>query len=191
MLAGLVTLLIISKYRRTPATFRLHLRVKAQNAVCANGQKMAPAPGNVSGFGLQHPFAANIPITSPFARNRPVPGGTADFNGTGFYDHTGIDFGAPCGTPIYAPADGKVSLAGQTNVVYGGGNVLWISHGVVQGNALMTVFYHNASVLVSSGQRVKRGQLVAYSGNTGNSTGCHAHFETWLNGTPVDPMSLL
>ena len=152
---------------------------------------VAPAPGNVSGFGLQHPFAANIPITSPFARNRPVPGGTADFNGTGFYDHTGIDFGAPCGTPIYAPADGKVSLAGQTNVVYGGGNVLWISHGVVQGNALMTVFYHNASVLVSSGQRVKRGQLVAYSGNTGNSTGCHAHFETWLNGTPVDPMSLL
>ena len=150
-----------------------------------------PAPGNVSGFGLQHPFAANIPITSPFVRNRPVPAGTADFNGTGFYDHTGVDFGAPCGTPVYAPADGTVTLAGQTNVVFGGGNVLWISHGVVQGNALLTVFYHNSSVLVSQGQSVKRGQLVAYSGSTGNSTGCHAHFETWLNGTPVDPMGLL
>lgn len=150
-----------------------------------------PAPGNVSAFGLQHPFAANIPITSPFVRNRPVPAGTADFNGTGYYDHTGIDFGAPCGTPIYAPADGTVTLAGQTTVVWGGGNVLWISHGVIQGNALMTVFYHNSSVLVSQGQSVKRGQLVAYSGSTGNSTGCHAHFETWLNGTPVDPMGLL
>lgn len=150
-----------------------------------------PAVGDVSAFGLQHPFAANIPITSPFVRNRPVPAGTADFNGTGYYDHTGIDFGAPCGTPIYAPADGTVRLAGQTTVVWGGGNVLWISHGVVQGNALMTVFYHNSSVLVSEGQSVKRGQLVAYSGSTGNSTGCHAHFETWLNGTPVDPMLLL
>lgn len=150
-----------------------------------------PAPGNPSSFGLRHPFASNIPITSPFVKNRPVPPGTADFNGTGYYDHTGVDFGAPCGTPVYAPADGTVTLAGQTNVVWGGGNVLWISHGVVQGNALMTVFYHNASVLVRAGQSVRQGQLVAYSGNTGNSTGCHAHFETWLNGTPVDPMGLL
>ena len=150
-----------------------------------------PAPGNVSAFGLQKPFPANIPVTSPFVRNRPVPAGTADFNGTGYYDHTGIDFGAPCGTPIYAPADGSVTIAGQTNVVFGGGNVLYISHGVIQGNALMTVFYHNSSVLVSAGQSVKRGQLVAYSGNTGNSTGCHAHFETWLNGSPVDPAGLL
>lgn len=150
-----------------------------------------PAPGNPSAFGLRHPFAGNIPITSPFARNRPVPPGSADFNGTGYYDHTGVDFGAQCGTPVYAPADGTVKIAGQTTVVYGGGNVLYISHGVVQGNALMTVFYHNASVVVSAGQRVSAGQLVAYSGNTGNSTGCHAHFETWLNGVPVDPMGLL
>lgn len=149
-----------------------------------------PAPGDVSAFGLQHPFAASIPITSGFGW-RQTPAGTIDFNGTGSYLHSGIDFGAQCGTPVYAPADGTVTLAGQTTVVYGGGNVLWISHGVVQGNALMTVFYHNSSVLVSAGQQVKRGQLVAYSGNTGNSTGCHAHFETWVNGTPVDPMGLL
>lgn len=150
-----------------------------------------PAPGNVSAFGLQKPFPAHIQVTSPFVRNRPVPAGTADFNGTGYYDHTGIDYGAPCGTPIYAPANGTVTIAGQTNVVFGGGNVLYISHGVIQGNALMTVFYHNASVIVGAGQSVQRGQLVAYSGNTGNSTGCHAHFETWLNGSPVDPARLL
>ncbi len=149
-----------------------------------------PAPGNPSAFGLQHPFAANIPITSGFGW-RQTPAGTIDFNGTGSYLHSGIDFGATCGTPIYAPADGVVQIAGQTNVVYGGGNVLYISHGVIQGNALMTVFYHNSAVVVSAGQAVKQGQLVAYSGNTGNSTGCHAHFETWLNGSPVDPMGLL
>ncbi len=149
-----------------------------------------PAPGNPSAFGLQHPFAGNIPITSGFGW-RQTPAGTIDFNGTGSYLHSGIDFGATCGTPVYAPADGVVQIAGQTNVVYGGGNVLYISHGVVQGNALMTVFYHNSSVIVSAGQAVKQGQLVAYSGNTGNSTGCHAHFETWLNGSPVDPMGLL
>ncbi|MDJ0316447.1 MULTISPECIES: M23 family metallopeptidase [Arthrobacter] len=149
-----------------------------------------PAPGNVSAFGLRHPFAANIPITSGFGW-RQTPAGTIDFNGTGSYLHSGIDFGAQCGTPVYAPADGTVKIAGQTNVVYGGGNVLYISHGVMQGNALMTVFYHNSAVVVSAGQSVRAGQLVAYSGNTGNSTGCHAHFETWVNGAPVDPMGLL
>ncbi|MGO4384621.1 peptidoglycan DD-metalloendopeptidase family protein [Specibacter sp. RAF43] len=151
---------------------------------------VAPPPGNVSAFGLRHPFAANIPITSGFGW-RAVPPGTMDFNGTGYYLHSGIDFGAACGTPVYAPAAGTVTLAGQTNVVIGGGNVLWISHGVIQGNALMTVFYHNSAVLVSAGQHVSQGQLVAYTGNTGNSTGCHAHFETWVNGTPVNPMTLL
>ncbi len=155
-----------------------------------NTSYVAPPPGNPSAFGLRHPFAAGIPITSGYGW-RAVPAGTMDFNGTGSYLHSGIDFGAPCGTPIYAPAAGDVKLAGQTNVVTGGGNVLWISHGVVQGNALMTVYYHNSSVLVSAGQHVESGQLVAYSGSTGNSTGCHAHFETWLNGSPVDPMTIL
>jgi murein DD-endopeptidase MepM/ murein hydrolase activator NlpD len=162
----------------------------AAAAAAGNNNYVPPPAGNASAFGLDHPFAADIPITSGYGW-RAVPPGTIDFNGTGSYLHSGIDFGAACGTPIYAPADGVVKLAGQTTVVTGGGNVLWISHGVVAGNALMTVYYHNSSVLVSAGQRVTRGQLVAYSGNTGNSTGCHAHFETWLNGSPVDPMTVL
>ncbi len=147
-----------------------------------------PAPGNPSAFGLQHPFAANVPITSGFGW-RQTPAGTIDFNGTGGYMHTGVDFGATCGTPVYAAAAGTVIVGGWTN--YGGGNTVQISHGVVQGNALMTIYYHNSSVQVSAGQHVNRGQLIAYSGSTGNSTGCHAHFETWLNGVAVDPMTLL
>nr|WP_249336182.1 M23 family metallopeptidase [Sinomonas gamaensis] len=144
--------------------------------------------GSPSAFGLRHPFAYDIPITSGFGW-RATPPGTIDFFGTGGYMHTGIDFGAPCGTPVYAAAAGTVTVGGWTTG--GGGWTVQISHGVVQGNALTTVYYHNSNVVVSPGQSVTQGQLIAYSGSTGNSTGCHAHFETWLNGTPVDPMTLL
>ena len=120
---------------------------------------------------------------------RVTPPGTTDFYGQGGYMHTGIDFAAACGTPVYAAAAGKVFSAGWAND--GGGNNVKISHGVVQGNSLTTIYYHNVSVTVSPGQQVSQGQLIAYSGTTGNSTGCHSHFETWLNGRAVDPMNLL
>jgi len=157
-------------------------------AAIAGQQNFVPERGSPSAFGLRHPFAGDIPITSGFGW-RATPPGTIDFYGTGGYMHTGIDFGAACGTPVYAAASGTVTVAGWTNL--GGGNTVMISHGVVQGNSLTTVYYHNTSVVVSVGQQVSQGQLIAYSGTTGNSTGCHAHFETWLNGTAVDPMTLL
>lgn len=144
--------------------------------------------GSPSAFGLRYPFAGNPPITSGFGW-RATPPGTIDFFGTGGYMHTGIDFGVGCGTPVYAAAGGTVTVGGWTNG--GGGWTVMISHGVIQGNSLTTVYYHNSSVLVSPGQSVSQGQLIAYSGSTGNSTGCHAHFETWLNGAPVNPLSIL
>lgn len=104
--------------------------------------------------------------------------------------HTGLDFGASCGTPVYAAAAGEVFGSGWSSADGGGWRVK-ISHGLMQGNTLNTIYYHNASIVVSNGQRVSQGQLIAYSGNTGNSTGCHSHFETWLNGNPMDPMRLL
>ncbi len=164
----------------------------AAAAARAQGQAKPPyvpaPPGPPSAFGLRHPFSANIPITSGFGW-RATPPGTIDFYGTGGYMHTGIDFGATCGTPVYAAAAGTVFSAGWGDD--GGGNRVKISHGVVQGNSLTTIYYHNTSVTVSVGQHVDQGQLIAYSGTTGNSTGCHAHFETWLNGQAVDPMTLL
>ncbi len=164
----------------------------AAAAARARGQAtqpyVPPAQGSPSAFGLQHPFPGSIPITSGFGW-RPTPPGTIDFYGQGGYMHTGIDFGAPCGTAVYAAAAGTVFSAGWAND--GGGNNVKISHGVVQGNSLTTIYYHNTSVAVSVGQHVNRGQLIAYSGTTGNSTGCHSHFETWLNGRAVDPMNLL
>ncbi|WP_396020403.1 peptidoglycan DD-metalloendopeptidase family protein [Arthrobacter sp. ISL-72] len=160
----------------------------AARAAGQAAQPYVPQVGPPSAFGLRHPFSADVPITSGFGW-RATPPGTVDFYGTGGYMHTGIDFGASCGTPVYAPAAGTVVSAGWSND--GGGNNVKISHGVVQGNSLTTIYYHNSSVVVSLGQQVSQGQLIAYSGTTGNSTGCHSHFETWLNGQAVDPMILL
>ncbi len=163
----------------------------AAAAARAQGQARPPyvpaPPGPPSAFGLRSPFSG-APITSGFGW-RATPPGTVDFFGQGGYLHTGIDFGASCGTPVYAPAAGRVFSAGWGND--GGGNNVKISHGVVQGNTLTTVYYHNSSVVVAAGQQVSQGQVIAYVGNTGNSTGCHSHFETWLNGRAVDPMGLL
>ncbi|MEO5318469.1 peptidoglycan DD-metalloendopeptidase family protein [Arthrobacter sp. CC3] len=159
----------------------------AAKAAGQAAQPYVPQVGPPSAFGLQRPLAG-ASITSGFGW-RATPPGTVDFFGAGGYMHTGIDFGAGCGTPVYAPAAGTVFSAGWSGD--GGGNNVKISHGVVQGNSLTTIFYHNASVVVSVGQQVSQGQLIAYVGSTGNSTGCHSHFETWLNGQAVDPMSLL
>ncbi|WP_410554098.1 peptidoglycan DD-metalloendopeptidase family protein [Arthrobacter globiformis] len=169
-------------------------RIAAAAAAAAKAKGEQPPPyvppvaGPPSAFGLRHPFPDSVPITSGFGW-RATPPGTIDFYGTGGYMHTGIDFGAACGTPVYAAAAGTVFSAGWADD--GGGNNVKISHGVVQGNSLTTIYYHNTSVVVSVGQQVSQGQLIAYSGTTGNSTGCHSHFETWLNGEAVDPMRLL
>ncbi|MCU1547783.1 MAG: peptidase [Arthrobacter sp.] len=163
----------------------------AAAAARARGAAVQPyvaVQGSPSAFGLRNPFAAGVPISSGFGW-RATPPGTIDFYGQGGYMHTGLDFGAACGTPVYAAAAGTVFSAGWGND--GGGNNVKISHGVVQGNSLTTIYYHNSSVTVSPGQQVSQGQLIAYSGTTGNSTGCHSHFETWLNGTAVNPINLL
>lgn len=146
-----------------------------------------PPTSSPSAFGLRAPVSG--PITSGYGW-RPTPLGTIDFNGTGGYTHTGIDYGVACGTPLYAPAAGEVWYA-DSNVLPGAGNRIVLNHGVVGGNALATNFYHLSSYVVGPGQRVSAGQLIGHTGTTGNSTGCHLHFETVLNGSLVDPMGLL
>ncbi|MHA7181093.1 peptidoglycan DD-metalloendopeptidase family protein [Arthrobacter sp. MDB2-24] len=144
-------------------------------------------PSPPAAFGLRPPVDA--PISSGFGW-RPTPVGTIDFNGTGGYMHTGIDYGVGCGTPLYAPAAGEVWYA-DSNVLPGAGNRIVLNHGVVGVNVLATNYYHLTSYVVAAGQRVSAGQLIGYTGTTGNSQGCHLHFETMLNGTLVDPMGLL
>lgn len=95
--------------------------------------------------------------------------------------HSGIDFGTPYGTPIYAADGGTVTKAGWNG---GYGILVEVTHI----NGMVTRYAHNSSTLVSVGQEIGQGQLISYSGNTGNSTGPHMHFEVLINGTNVNPL---
>lgn len=122
-------------------------------------------------------WPCNGPITSPFGyRTHPI-------FGTTIY-HSGIDIGVDYNTPIHAADGGTVILAGWCG---GYGNAVIIDHG----NGLQTLYGHNTSVAVSEGQTVSQGQVIAYSGSTGYSTGPHCHFEVRRNGEAVDPMGYL
>lgn len=146
------------------------------------------APQERSSWGLIRPVSGGRQ-TSGFGW-RPTPAGTIDYGGRGGYVHAGVDwgFGGQCGSPVKASADGEVWMAG-----WGGssGNKVTVSHGVVKGKALATNYHHMQRVVVNVGQHVKQGQVIGYVGTTGNSTGCHMHFETIINGAAVNPLGLL
>jgi len=100
--------------------------------------------------------------------------------------HAGIDFAASCGSPVYAAEAGDVIMVTPVSQSGGYGNRLVIDHGLQRGVDLTTTYNHLSSFVVTGGH-VGRGQLVAHSGTTGLSTGCHLHFETRQDGTPVNP----
>lgn len=113
----------------------------------------------------------------------PVPGGvlTSPFGQRWGRLHAGIDIGAPSGTPIYAANSGTV-IGGCGG---GYGNCVMIDHG----DGMVTLYAHQTSVFVSSGQSVSRGQQIGTVGCTGSCTGPHLHFETRINGTPYNPLA--
>jgi murein DD-endopeptidase MepM/ murein hydrolase activator NlpD len=94
--------------------------------------------------------------------------------------HTGVDIGAPQGTPIHAAGAGTVILA---SYVRGYGNCIIIDHG----DGLTTLYGHCSALAVSEGETVSQGQVIAYVGMTGLATGPHLHFEVRRNGVPVPP----
>jgi murein DD-endopeptidase MepM/ murein hydrolase activator NlpD len=102
--------------------------------------------------------------------------------------HDGTDFHADCGTPVYAAANGRV-LSEYYNAGYG--NRIILDHGFVRGVSLQTSYNHLTSFVARPGHFVHQGQLIAYSGTTGYSTGCHLHFMVYVNGNTVDPMNWL
>jgi murein DD-endopeptidase MepM/ murein hydrolase activator NlpD len=104
--------------------------------------------------------------------------------GDGSELHPGIDIANSMGTPVVATADGEVVKSEASG---GYGNIVQIDHG----NGITTIYGHNSRFAVSVGQSVKKGQVIAYVGSTGRSTGPHLHYEVRVNGTPVDPTSFL
>ena len=99
--------------------------------------------------------------------------------------HGGVDFPVPSGSPVHAAASGTVIIAKNLNYSYG--HYLVIDHG----NGLSTLYAHNTTLLVGVGSHVTKGQVIARSGSTGNSTGPHCHFEVRVNGTRVNPFNYL
>ncbi len=98
--------------------------------------------------------------------------------------HTGLDIGAPNGTPILAVADGVVTHASRMGTY---GNLVIVTHG----NGIQTYYAHCSKFLVQVGQQVKSGQSIALVGSTGNSTGNHLHLEIRINGKAVNPQKYL
>jgi len=94
--------------------------------------------------------------------------------------HKGIDLAVPIGTPIYAADSGTVAFSGNAS---GYGLVVYINHS----GGYQTRYGHCSRLVVKAGDTVKKGQLIAYSGNTGKSSGPHCHFEIRVNGNAVDP----
>ena len=139
---------------------------------------LVPAAGGLSfgGPSITTPslWPARGDVSSPYG----LRWGGSDF-------HPGIDIANDMGTPIVATADGTVTTAGWNAGGYG--NMVDIDHG----NGIMTRYGHAMQVVVVPGQHVRRGQVIAYMGSTGFSTGPHVHYEVRVNGTPVNPVGYL
>jgi len=153
----------------------------AAQAAAANksgSNRTSSAPASSSGLIKPIPGAS---ITSPYGmRMHPIL--------HVWKLHDGTDFGAGCGTPVHAAASGTV-----TEEYYNGGygNRLFIDHGIINARALTTSYNHLSGYAVKVGQHVTQGQVIAYVGTTGYSTGCHLHFMLWVNGTMVNPANYL
>ena len=110
---------------------------------------------------------------------------TSKFGNRGKDHHDGVDLRAHSGTPVQAAADGKVIYAGAK--IRGYGRMVVLRHD----GKLSTIYAHNSKLLVSTGQKVRRGQRIALSGNTGHSSGPHLHFEVREGVTAIDPLLLM
>jgi hypothetical protein len=137
-------------------------------------------PGNIA-----MPLNNNPPITSPFGKVRHIITHGGRHNASWGKPHGGVDYGVPTGTPVYAAKDG---VAQQTPYDSNGfGNYGKIEHD----DGKMTYYGHLSSINLQPGQKVKAGDLVGYSGDTGNSSGPHLHFEVRDHGSSIDPLNYL
>lgn len=133
--------------------------------------------GNVLGA-VPSRWPVRGPVNSEFGRR------TSPWLDDSVEVHSGLDIGAPRGTAVIAPAPGTVVYAGGHSEY---GVTLVIDHG----NEIKTLYGHLTRVGVALDQKVERGQVVAFTGNTGRSSGPHLHYEIQVKGQPVNPRSYL
>jgi murein DD-endopeptidase MepM/ murein hydrolase activator NlpD len=148
-----------------PETQNYVRRIRALVADYADPAGTAPGAGPPGSWGR--------PITGPI---------TSGFGPRWGRLHAGVDFGAPIGTAVYAASNGTVTAAGPAS-----GYGQWVK--ITHPGGVSTVYGHISRWTVTVGRPVQPGQLIAYSGNEGRSTGPHLHFETHVNGHTVDPVA--
>ena len=144
---------------------------EAKKKAEAQGQTYKPV--SIGNINFVWPCPSSGRITSGFGgRTSPTEGASSN--------HQGIDIGASSGSDIIAAADGTVTISTYS---YSAGNYIMINHG----GGVSTVYMHCSKLLVSAGETVKKGQVIAKVGSTGYSTGPHLHFGVRLNGIYVNP----
>lgn len=175
---------LVSNVSITEASYNTGVAVAAAAAAkaaaeyaAAHPAPSAPAAGTVASSGWALP--ARGPISSGFGPRVSPCSGCSSFHG-------GTDIAGGCGSPIYAASAGTISYAGRNG---GYGNFILINHG----GGLSTGYGHivDGGILVRVGQSVSAGQQIARIGSTGNSTGCHLHFETREGGVAVNPVPFM
>jgi murein DD-endopeptidase MepM/ murein hydrolase activator NlpD len=120
-------------------------------------------------------WPVDAPLTSDFGLR---------FRGLSPDIHRGVDLRAPMGTEVRSMAEATVRFAGTQS---GFGTVVWLDHG----GSILTVYAHLSTIRVRQGERVRRGDVLGLSGQSGDATAPHLHFEVWRGGIEVDPVPLL
>jgi hypothetical protein len=149
-------------------------RIKSERPVLSSARKIFS--GDALSNGLFTRPVDGV-TTSPFGLKR-------FYNGEARRPHTGLDYAGDTGTPIKAPADGKVILAGE---FFFNGNAIFLDHG----QGLISVYIHMNERLAQQGQQIKQGDVIGTIGQTGRATGPHLHWGIYLNQTVVNPNLLI
>ncbi len=161
-------------------------RIATKSTVSRNGRPKSK--GLVASVIVEESKAAVVEkgTQTPPTYIKPLSGGrfTSGFGPRWGTTHKGIDWATPTGTPVYASCGGTVVRAERSSSY---GYVVYINHP----DGRQTRYAHNSQLLVSAGDTVKQGQVIAKSGNTGNSTGPHVHFELLIGGAQVNPLRYL
>lgn len=170
----------ISEERQAFLLRQLETLYQLQTIPGIGGGEIITPDSDWIGTGIfQWPLPETGTITSYFGnRVNPITG-EPDY-------HTGTDISVAAGTPILAAADGVVSIANGTDS-WGDSYGYYVK--LDHGDGLETLYAHCSSICVTAGQEVTQGEVIAYVGSTGNSTGNHLHFEVRVNGTRVDALT--
>ena len=150
-------------------------RRPAELAQIATGR---PANGESQGWRQRFVWPVHGPITTHFGAER-------IYSGVSGGPHSGVDVGVPQGTPVYAPADGVITLVADHPFTLEG-NLLMMDHGLNVNSA----FLHLSKIIVQKGDVIHQGQLLGYSGMTGRASGPHLHWGMKWMDEKIDPMSL-